>query len=198
MKRHAYPELRLLLVVSLLLLQFCTFAQDSTQLQIISPFDSVKLNDVKAIGDLQTGSVEVTMQVHSEYHKLASINFGGAGFGDFGLTVDKGIKYKYSSYDGPPGNSYGINKGYSRITDLLLGKKGVLILIAVQDTFHTGQSETLKFRLLKVDRTVKIIKDAHLLCTIMLDYMMAGQKQCYIKNIPVEWVKPKPKATGKR
>jgi hypothetical protein len=197
MKRHAYPELRLLVVASLVVLQFSTFAQDSTQLQVISPFDSVSLNEVKAIGNLETGSVEVTMQVQSEYHKLASINFGGAGFGDFGLTDDKGVKYKYSSYDGPPGNSYGVNKGYSRITDLLLGKKKVLILIAVQDTFHTGQSETLKFRLVKVDTTVRTIKEAHLLCTLMLDYMMAGQKQYYIKNIPVEWLKSKPKAAGK-
>ncbi len=198
MKRHAYAEFRLLLIAFLTVLQSSVFSQDSTQLKIISPFDSVSLNDVKAIGNLETGSVEVTMQILNKYHRLASISFGGAGFGDCGLVDDKGVKYKYFSYDARPSNSYGFNNGYSQIKDLLLGKKKVSILISVQDTFHIGQSETLKLRLLKVDKTVKTIKEAHLLCTLMLNYSFAGQTKYYIKNIPVEWVKPRPKPTGRR
>jgi len=198
MKRYTYSKLRLLLVSALGVLQYSAYSQDSTQVQIISPFDSVSVTDVKAVGDLETGSVQVSMQVLSKYHKLASVSFGGAGFGDFGLTDDRGVKYKYFSYDARPGISYGFNKGYSPINDLYLGKKKVLLIIAVEDTFHTGQSEMLKFRLVKVDKAVKTIKEAHLLCTLMLNNMLAGQKQFYIKNIPVEWVKPKPKAVGKK
>jgi hypothetical protein len=198
MKRLTYPKLRLLLVAYLALQQFSVFAQDSTQLQIVSPFDSVTLSNVKAIGNLQTGSIEVTIQVLSKYHKLTNVNFGGAGFADLGVTDDKGVKYKYSSYDGPPGLSNGINKGYSQMTDLQLGKSKALMIISVQDTFHTGQSETLRFRLVKADKTVKTLKEVHLLCALTLDYMSAGQKQYYIKDIPVEWFKPKPKVAGKR
>src|SRR5580693_2438642 len=119
MKWLTHGEFRLLLVVFLIMPHLPVFAQDSSQLQIISPYDSVSLSDVKAVGNLETGSVEVTMQVLSKYHKVASINFGGAGFDDLGVTDDKGVKYKYSSYDGPPGLSNGVNKGYARIADLM-------------------------------------------------------------------------------
>ena len=117
-------------------------------------------------------------------------DIGGSAFDDLGLTDDRGIKYKYFSYSGPPGLTYGHNKGYSQMTDMVLGKSKVQMFIYVQDTFHVDQSETLKFRLVKVDKNVKTIKEAHLLCTLTLDYMAAGQKQFFIKNIPVEWVKP--------
>jgi len=182
------PKFRLLLVVFMPTLAI--FAQDSTQLQIISPFDSIGLSDAKAIGNLETGSIQVTMQVTNKYHKIAIINIGGSAFDDLGLTDDKGIKYKYFSYSGPPGLTVGHNKGYSQMTDMVLGKSKVQMFIYVQDTLHADQETTLKFRLLKVDKSVKTIKEAHLLCTLTLDYMSAGQKQFFIKSIPVEWVKP--------
>jgi len=172
------------------------FAQDSTRLQITSPYDSISLSDVKAIGNLETGSIQVTMQVTNKYHKVAIVNIGGPAFDDLGLTDDKGIKYKYFSYSGPPGLTVGHNKGYSQMTDMVLGKNKVQMFIYVQDTLHVDQSETLKFRLVKADKSVKAIKEAHLLCTLTLDYMAAGQKQFFIKNIPVEWVKPKTKSIG--
>jgi hypothetical protein len=197
MKWSIQPQFRLLLAVSLLIPKLSLFAQDSTQLQVISPFDSVSLSDVKAIGNLETGSVQITMQVLNKYHKVAIINIGGAAFDDLGLTDDRGTRYKYFSYSGPPGLTQGHNKGFSQITDMALGKSKVQMFIYVQDTLHVDQSETLKFRLVKVDKSVKTIKEAHLLCTLTLDYMSAGQKQFYIKNIPVEWVKPKPKVAGK-
>jgi hypothetical protein len=185
-------------MVFLLMPALSVIAQDSTQLQIISPYDSISLSDVKAIGNAETGSIQVTMQVLNRYHKLAIINIGGSAFGDLGLTDDKGIKYKYFSYSGPPGLTVGHNKGYSQMTDLVLGKSKVQMFIYVQDTFHVDQAATLKFRLVKVDKNVKTIKEAHLLCTLTLDYMAAGQKQFFIKNIPVEWVKPMPRKTENR
>lgn len=198
MKWPIHPKFRLLLVVFLLMPALPVFAQDSTQLQIISSFDSISLSDVKAIGNLETGSIQVTIQVTNKYHKMAIINIGGSAFDDLGLTDDKGIKYKYFSYSGPPGLTVGHNKGYSQMTDMVLGKSKVQMFIYVQDTFHVDQSATLKFRLVKVDKSVKTIKEAHLLCTLTLDYMAAGQKQFFIKNIPVEWVRPKSKSTAKK
>lgn len=128
---------------------------------------------------------------------MAIINIGGSAFDDLGLADDKGIKYKYFSYSGPPGLIVGHNKGYSQMTDIVLGKSKVQMLIYVQDTFHVDQTATLKFRLVKVDKSVKAIKEAHLLCTLTLDYMSAGQRQFYIKSIPVEWVKPRASTTKK-
>jgi len=196
MKWLTHPKFRLLLLVFLLMPALSVFAQDSTRLQITSPYDSISLSDVKAIGNLETGSIQVTMQVTNKYHKVAIVNIGGPAFDDLGLTDDKGIKYKYFSYSGPPGLTVGHNKGYSQMTDMVLGKNKVQMFIYVQDTLHVDQSETLKFRLVKADKSVKAIKEAHLLCTLTLDYMAAGQKQFFIKNIPVEWVKPKTKSIG--
>jgi len=197
MKWPIHPKFRVLVVVFLLTPAISVLAQDSTQLQITSPYDSISLSDVKAIGNPETGSIQVTMQVLNKYHKVAIINIGGSAFDDLGLTDDKGIKYKYFSYSGPPGLTVGHNKGYSQMTDLVLGKSKVQMFIYVQDTFHVDQSETLKFRLVKVDKSVKTIKEAHLLCTLTLDYMAAGQKQFFIKNIPVEWIKRKPQVAKK-
>jgi len=197
MKWLIHPKFRLLVMVFLLMPGLSVHAQDSTQLQIISPFDSIGLSDVKAMGNLETGSIQLTMQVTNKYHKMAIINIGGSAFDDLGLTDDKGTKYKYFSYSGPPGLTVGHNKGYSQMTDMVLGKSKVQMFIYVQDTFHVDQSATLKFRLVKVDKSVKTIKEAHLLCTLTLDYMAAGQKQFFIKNIPVEWLKPKPRITQK-
>jgi hypothetical protein len=52
-----------LLASSPAILQPSIFAQDSTRFQIISPFDSISLNNITAIGHPEFGSVEVTMQV---------------------------------------------------------------------------------------------------------------------------------------
>ncbi len=185
--------LRFLLQITFLTSLYASAQKDSMKLQIVPPFDSISINGVRAIGDPRTGSVEVSMQVRSDYQKLASIDFAGGAFGDFGVTDGKGTKYKYSSYDGPPGMSYGYNKGYSRIADLTFGQNKVRMVISVQDTLKTGQSETLKFRLTKVDTTVRIITEVHMLCTLMLQYMFEGQKELYIKNILVQWVKSNPK-----
>ena len=188
MKKQIY--LRLLLQITFLTSLSASAQQDTMQLQIVSPFDSISITGVRALGDPRTGSVEVSMQVRSDYQKLASVDFAGGAFGDFGVTDGKGTKYKYSSYDGPPGMSYGYNKGYSRIADLMFGQNKVRMVISVQDTLKTGQSETLKFRLTKMDTTVRIITEVHMLCTLMLQYMFEGQKEFYIKNVPVEWLKP--------
>jgi hypothetical protein len=197
MKQPFYPSLRLFLFALLLVSKSSAFSQDNVKLQIVSPFDSIKLRDVKAIGNLQTGAVEVTMQIQSDFHKLASLTFSGGAFDDFGLIDDKGVKYKYSTYSGPSATDNGANKGYSTIAHLQLGKSKAAILISVQDTFRLGQSKTLQFLLPSVDKSVKTLKEAHILCHLMLDYMSAGQKQFFLRNIPVEWINSKPKPSVK-
>lgn len=172
--------------------------EDSSNLQVICPFDSLDIKDVKATGNLKTGAVQMSMQVRNGYHKLAQVDFGGGAFGDFGLIDDKGIKYKYSSYEGPGGINAGVNKGYARITDLQFGKSKVTVLISVQDTLHSSQAQSLSFRLPKVDKSVKSIKEVHILSTLMLHYMFVGQKEIILKNIPVEWVKPQKQSPIKK
>ena len=165
--------------------------EESNRPQVTNPFDSLTINDIRAIGNPATGSVQVTMQVHSDNHKLAKLDFGGGTFGDFGVTDDKGIQYKYSSSEGPGGINAGVNKGYGRIADLLFGQSKVGMLISVQDTLYPGVSKSLAFRLNKVDKSTRLIRETHILSTLMLSGMFAGQKAWTIKNIPIEWIQPK-------
>lgn len=181
---------RLLSLLVLVVGTLSASAQDSPQLQIISPFDSLFVSAVKAVGNLMTGSVDVTMQVTNQYHKLAVVEFSGGAFGDFGVTDDKGVKYKLYSNDHLIGTG-GINKGYAPITGLQLGKSKTQMILLVQDTLSNGQISTLHFRLMKVDKSVVALKEMHLLSMLFLDYMMKGQKQFLLKNVPVEWIKPK-------
>jgi hypothetical protein len=191
MKKYVSFKLLVLVIAAVFALQLVTIAQETTQLQVTSSFDSIAITEIKAVGNLETGSVEVSMHVRSDYHKLAGISFTGGAFNDFGLIDDKGVKYKYSSYSGSAGLDNGVNKGYLPVTNLRLGISKVGLIISVHDTLHAGQSSILAFRLPKVDKTVKTIKEVHMLGMLQLNYMAAGQKECYIKNITVEWVKPK-------
>jgi hypothetical protein len=158
---------------------------------IISPFDSLSVSNLTATGNLQTGAVQVKMRVQNDYHKMAQIDFGGGTFDDFGVIDDKGARYKYSSNDDPHGLNSGINKGYSRISDLKLGKNKVTMLISVQDTLHNGQSRILSFTLPKADKSVKGLTEIHIMTTLTLNYMFTGQKQTVVKNIPITWAEPK-------
>ena len=134
--------------------------------------------------------MQVSIKVKSNYHKQASLGFAGGAYDDFGVTDNKGMKYKFSSYEGPGGIKEGVNKGFSRIADLQFGRSKPMILIAVRDTLHNGQSETLSFKLPKTDKDIKMLKEAHIMSTLMLNYTSAGQRMFQLKNIPVTWIKP--------
>jgi hypothetical protein len=190
--------MRLLMGAILLIGPAVAFCQGTSQTEVNSPFDSIKITHISATGNPQTGSVKVTMQVRSDFHKLASLSFSGGAFDDFGVTDEQGVKYKYFSYSGPAGTNNGANRGYAPIKDLQLNGKKVSVLISVQDTFSAGKTATLSFQLQQVNKSVASLKEIHILCHLMLDFMNAGQKQFFIKNLPVQWQKGKDVATGSK
>ena len=165
-------------------------AQDSTGMSLFSPFDSISLAEVKAVGQLETGVVDLTVQVRNSYHKLAQLNFGSGSYSDFGILDDKGVRYALFHSEQLE-TAAQANKGYSPISALQFGKDKRTILNLVHDTLAAGGTKLLWIRLAKVAKTSRMIREAHLLCTLQLNYMVYGQKQFVIKNAPIDWVQPK-------
>jgi len=195
MKRFIFRRLRPILPLILGSLALSAAAQDTSQLIVKSPFDSLSAHDVKAVGNLQTGSVEITMQVRNDYLKhWVALNFTGGAFEGFGVTDDKGTKYKVYSNDHLMGTA-GINNGYGQIWALMLGKSTPKIFITVYDTLQPGQVTTLRFRLGRVNKMVHKITELHMLAMFSLEYTFAGQKEYIVKNLPINWIKPASQAT---
>lgn len=71
------------------------------------------------------------------------------------------------------------------------------MVISVQETINKGSSRTLSFQLAKADKAVKLIKEVHIMTTLTLNYIFAGQKEVIVKNIPVDWVQTKKPAAAK-
>jgi hypothetical protein len=170
--------------------QLKAYAQDSTDMKIISPFDSLTITNVKAIGNIETGSMEISMDVRNDYHKLTDVHWILGGFEDLGLTDDKGIKYKIFTSTQMIGTA-NINKGFQRITGVQFGSKKMDWLTYVKDTVGTNQSKKLIIRLAKVNKAVSLIKELQMRCILTLGYIWAGDKFYQIKNVKVDWIKPK-------
>ncbi|WP_431213801.1 hypothetical protein ACQ86N_02555 [Puia sp. P3] len=165
-------------------------AQDSTAMSFSSPFDSISLTEVKVVGQVETGVVDITVQVRNSYQKLAQLNFGSGSYSDFGILDDKGVRYALFHSERLE-TAAQANQGYSPISALQFGKDKRTILNLVHDTLAADGTKLLWIRLGKVNKTTRVIREAHLLCTLQLNYMVYGQKQFIIKNAPIDWVQTK-------
>jgi hypothetical protein len=164
-------------------------AQDTTEMKIISPFDSLIISNVKAIGNIETGTIEISMDVRNDYYKMIEAYWSLGGFEDLGITDDKGKKYKIFTSTKLIGTA-NINNGFKGISGVQFGSKKMDWLTYVKDTLSAGDSKKLIIRVPKVDKTVKSIKELHIRCILSKGYMWAGDKSYQISNIKVDWVKP--------
>jgi hypothetical protein len=174
------------------IIAFCPLdasAQDTTEMKIISAFDSLIISDVKAIGNIETNSMEISMVVHNDYYKMIDAHWSLGGFEDLGITDDKGKKYKVLTSTKLIGTA-NINNGFKSISGVQFGSKKMDWLTYVKDTLSAGDSKKLVIRVPKVDKTVKSIKELHIRCILSKGYMWAGDKSYQINNIKVEWIKP--------
>lgn len=171
-------------------IQLPSFAQDTTEMKIISPFDSLTITNVKAVGNIETGSMEISMDVRNDYHKQTDVHWSLGGFEDLGITDDKGMKYKIFTSTQLIGTA-NINKGFQKITGVQFGSKKMDWLTYVKDTVGIEQAKKLIIRLAKVDNAVRFIKELQIRCILTLDYVWAGDKSYQLKNIKIDWNKPK-------
>jgi hypothetical protein len=182
------------------IIAFCPLAasaQDTTEMKIVSPFDSLIISNVKAIGNIETGSMEISMIVRNDYYRMIDAHWSLGGFEDLGITDDQGKNYKIFTSTKLIGTA-NINNGFKSISGVQFGSKKMDWLTYVKDTVSAGDSKKLIIRIPKVDKTVKSIRELHIRCILSKGYMWAGDKSYQINNIKIDWVKSpvqsKPKA----
>jgi hypothetical protein len=168
-------------------------AQDTSQLTVKIPFDSIVVTNVKAVGNVQTGSVEISLDVRNDYHELVDLHWSVGGFDGLGMTDDKGKFYKIYTNTKAIGAA-GINKGYLQIKGVQFGSKKMDWLTYVKDTVNAGNTKKLKVTIPKMQKDVAVIKEFHARCILSVSQMWVGDEQFTIENMKIEWLNSKPVA----
>ncbi|MBN8854703.1 MAG: hypothetical protein BGO55_20650 [Sphingobacteriales bacterium 50-39] len=167
--------------------QFSCFAQDSTAIKVSSPFESLPVKDVVAKGN-STGMVEIVMTFQNNIPKLADIYLSLGTFNDFGVTDDKGNKYKVFTNEGLIETSP-INKGYKKVQSVQLGGKRMQTVTYLKDTLANGHQLPLRISIGKVDKSTQYIKEIHVRCILSLNHVWTGDQGYQVHNIKIAWDK---------
>ncbi|TXJ29062.1 MAG: hypothetical protein E6Q24_05120 [Chitinophagaceae bacterium] len=170
------------------------FGQDSSALIVKVPFDSIAVTNVRAVGNIQTGSVEISLDFRNDYHELVDLHWSVGGFDGLGMTDDKGEFYKIYTSTKAIGAA-GINKGYLQIKGVQFGSKKMDWLTYVKDTVNAGNTKKLKVTIPKMQKDVAVIKEFHARCILSVSQMWVGDEQFTIDNIKIEW-SPRPNPVG--
>jgi len=132
-------------------------AQDTTEMKIISTFDSLIISNVKAIGNIETGSMEISMVVRNDYYKMIDAYWSLGAFEDLGITDDKGKKYKIFTSTKLIGTA-NINNGFKSISGVQFGNKKMDWLTYVKDTVSAGDSKKLIIRVPTLSVILNLMK----------------------------------------
>jgi hypothetical protein len=185
--RHSFFTFTPLAVITLFICCNC-HAQDSTAAPTFtSPYDSITIIGIQAVGHSATGIVEITLHLRNNYHGTAQLGFGSGIYSDFGLVDDQGGRYRLFHSERLESSGQ-TNQGYSAISSLQFGKNKLGMVNRVQDTLSTGAERALILTLGKGKPRPRLIQEAHLLSTLQLNYLLQGQKQFHLKNIPIKWI----------
>jgi hypothetical protein len=179
----------ILFLCLLILARFHASGQDSSAPKVISPFESLPLTDVVAKGNTATGTIEIEMKFQNKYPKVADVYLSLGPYNDFGITDDKGNKYKVFTNEGLIESSP-INKGYKQVNAVQFGNKKMQMVTYLKDTLNNGQSLVFKFTIGKLDKSTTYIKEVHIRCILSLNHVWAGDQSYQIRNIMVDWAKP--------
>jgi len=162
------------------------FAQDKGEMKVTIPFDSLSVDSAKAIGNLKTGTLEIRMTFHNNYAATAGVSLSLGGFTDFGITDEKGIKYKIYT-DSHLIGTEDVNKGYLKIPFVQFGdRKYDWVTLIQQDLTHDQQKE-LVVRISHFNKDNKIIKEFHIRCILALNLEHIGEKLYKVENLPIKW-----------
>lgn len=162
------------------------FAQDKEELKVTPPFDSLSVDSIKASGSLKTGIVEIKMEFHDNYIQPAKVSLSLGGFADFGITDERGKKYKIYT-DSHLIGAQDVNKGYLKIPFVQFGDKKYDWVTVIQQDFSHGQQKELIVRINHFNKDNKIIKEFHIRCMLTLDLAFVGEGLCKVENIPIDW-----------
>jgi len=187
MKRYHY--LRFITVITGF---FCCIAvnncsaQGKGEMKVIIPFDSLTVDSIKARGNLKTGTLEIRMTFHNNYAATAGVSLSLGGFTDFGITDEKGKKYKIYT-DSHLIGTEDVNKGYLKIPFVQFGDKKYDWVTMIQQDVSHGQEKVLIVRINHFNKDNKLIKEFHIRCILALNLEHVGEELYRIENIPIEW-----------
>ena len=140
---------------------------------------------VKATGNLRAGSVEITMDFMNNYDKSAVLSLDFGGFEYFGLTDQKGGKYKVY-IKSSPFDSKDVNKGYSKISSVQFGDENMDHFTFIEQKFSSSERKSLTLRIDKFDKSVHRITEFHVRA-ILFRGMWQGDKLYRIEDLEIEW-----------
>lgn len=166
--------------------QFSSLAQDSTTFKVSSPFQSLPIKDVVAKGNTGTGTVEIEITFQNNNPKLADIYLSLGAFNDFGVTDNKGAKYKVYTNEGLIESSP-INKGFKKIQSVQLGDKKMQTVTYLKDTIPNSKQVPFRITIAKVDNSIQYIKEIHVRCILSVNHVWAGDQSYQIRNIKILW-----------
>jgi hypothetical protein len=155
-------------------------------MKVTIPFDSLTVDSIKATGNLKTGTLEIRMLFHNNYAATAGVSLSLGAFADFGITDEKGKKYKIYT-DSHLIGTQDVNKGYLQIPFFKFGDKKYDWVTMIKQDFAHGQQRELIARINHFDKENKIIKEFHVRCILALNIEYVGEELCKVENIPVEW-----------
>lgn len=155
-----------------------------TALKIISPFDSLSIIKANAIGNKKTGQVTVSLEIKNNYIKEAETILSLSAFGDFGMTDDKGTKYKaYTS--GMLGGPDPANNGFSPVSSIHFADKKPGMMGDIVQYLKGGESKDFVFNI--KTKTATMLKDFHVTCTLSINELVVGTQKLEVKNFKIKW-----------
>ncbi len=182
---HKFATIGLLALLCLSFIAPAT-AQDENSLTVSSPYDSLSVSNVKAVGMAKTGEVTISVDIENKYAKQAKVHFSLGGYSDLGIEDDKGNKYKIHTSERLIGTQ-DINKGYKKISSVFFGEKKMGSFTYVEQELGTGDTKTFTIKLAQFNKSSKKITDLHVRCILFLNYMHVGDKMIKINEVPIEW-----------
>jgi len=189
------PGLRLLIcsVIMFVAMDGVVFCQDSAIPKVTGAFDSIEVKEIKATGNLTSGTVTITMQVHNRYATSALVHFQLGGEENFSIVDDKGTKYKIFTSENLL-RAAGINKGFHNIASLHFGGQRSSSFMYARQELGPDESKLLSIQIDKVDKTVHTIKAFRIRCRRATGIKMDDETVYQIENIPVNWTTSKTKS----
>lgn len=166
------------------------YSQDTDTLKTTVPFDSLSIRDITAIGNVETGSVVISMTFHNGYHKLAGVSLSLTDYPDFGVTAKDGRKFKVFNNSHLIGTS-NINKGYYSVPSVSFGDAKLEWITVLQQSMKYGDDKILRIVLPKFGKENESTKELHILATLSLDYANVGNGMYKVENLKVDWEKGK-------
>jgi hypothetical protein len=171
---------------------YASMAQDSTNLKIANPYDSLLLSDVKAVGNSTNEALKISMKFKNISSKHQTVHLSLGGFEDFGIISMQGKRYKVYTSESLIGTSQ-INKGYHPISTVQFGNKKLDWVTSIIQELNPGEEQSFTIQIAKFDKADNVIKNVHVRCILTVNYMHAGDNKYIIENIPIEWMAGNPK-----